>query len=88
MWPHAWACLEKQWVQTCTSLLMLNPYFGGLRTKSVLCVPPAHLILVVGGLGVSGLLAWPLPEPLGQLGWREEIGIYCITLKSRVFKFV
>ena len=65
---------------------MLNPYFGGLRTKSVLCVPPAHLILVVGGLGVSGLLAWTLPEPLGKLGWREEISINCITLKSRLAK--
>ena len=31
------------------------------------------LILVVGGLGVSGLLAWPLPEPLGELGWGEGV---------------
>ena len=46
--------------------------------ECVLSLLPAHLILVVGGLGVSGLLARTLPEPLGQLGWREEIslGIY------------
>ena len=24
-----WACLEKQWVRTCSSLTVLNPDFGG-----------------------------------------------------------
>ena len=46
-------------------------------TECVMFLLPAHLILVVGGLGVSGLLAWTLPEPLGQLGWREDISL-CI----------
>ena len=30
-----WACLEKQWVVNCSSLTVLNPDFGGWRTKSV-----------------------------------------------------
>ena len=36
MWPRVapWACLEKQWVWTCSSLTVLNPDFGGGRTKS------------------------------------------------------
>ena len=31
MWPRVdpWACLEKQWVWTCSSLTVLNPDFGG-----------------------------------------------------------
>ena len=28
---------------------------------------------IVRGLGVSGLLAGPLSEPLGKLGWKEEL---------------
>ena len=27
---------------------------------------------IIGGLGVSGLLAGPLSEPLGQLGWKKR----------------
>ena len=30
-----WACQEKQWVRTCSSLTVFNPDFGGWRTKSV-----------------------------------------------------
>ena len=29
-----WACLDKHWIPTCTSLTVLNTVFGGWRKKS------------------------------------------------------
>ena len=39
----------------------------------------SSLVLVIRRLGLPGLLAWPLSEPLGKLGYNYSVSIFFTT---------
>ena len=90
-----WACLDKQWVQTCSSLTVLNPDFlSNIRNKdfracmcaplSRLGYPPPPWILKQGGLESFG------QRLFSSIGKTKRIAFYFIVLfwrkkKSKLF---